>query len=284
MSTITAEGRLLDLIEAEEDRDLHVQTFMHEDGSATIIQHDEFAGERNPRDEYDHLVSLVSDTTGWIPMDAGDHDIEEMRDAASILGDWLTRSELSNVWSLHEVEDEERYEIHLIIETKYGRHWLDLDNEHEARVAAAYFEGIGAQECVERYVDEARPDIACYVHEWNVTGCSQGDWRDGYAFMTREALAEAGYSSNPDRPLNGTLKMRARSIYDSEMKEYAAWFAGEVYCATHVFPVGPEFAIGDEGGYYTGEMLAATEHCGGFIGYGDFEEIASQFTSSPVCK
>ena len=131
-------------------------------------------------------------------------------------------------------------------------------------------------ELMDRYLAMFRPDIAVYVDYW-----SAGRESYGWGYVTREALAEAGYSGQ----LSGTLKMRARALFDSEVDVYGQWAEGEVYGFVHLEP-GAEIAV-------DGPTEADVEHegpfheveedsCYGFLGYGSLEEIAAQATDSPI--
>lgn len=80
---------------------------------------------------------------------------------------------------------------------------------------------------VERYVAMFRPDIAVYVDRWDA-----GRENYGWGYVTREALAEAGYSEDGREHVSGTLQMRARAIFDQEVETYRMWAEGEVYGVT----------------------------------------------------
>lgn len=136
---------------------------------------------------------------------------------------------------------------------------------------------------VERYVRMFRPDIAHYEPRWSVNGCSQSDWSHGYGYVTRAALALAGYGSHT-KTLSGTMRMRAKSMFDSELAIYQMWFEGDVYRALHVSPGAEQYAIGDQGGYLTGYHDYDTDSCGGFLGYEDMKDIGQHFTASPVIE
>lgn len=263
---IAADGEISDLVDAATGIH-HVVTYMHEDGSFTVINWDELGYLHSPR-EYDNLAMLVSTHRDYLPMDEADSDLETMRRVVEHLDD------LSGTWTTDIEEHEEWADRHLVIEHDDGWHtYLDLDDDHESWVALAYFEGWDAEETMQRYIAVERPDIALYVHEWQVTGMSQSDWRDGWAYATVERAEELGIFGND----------AAMDAYLSEMKEYAAYFAGEVFEATHIKPVGPEFEIGLEGGYFTGRTLGTTETVGGYIAPGmNTDFIPGDFTASPV--
>lgn len=168
---------------------------------------------------------------------------------------------------------------HLVMQHDGYRHMDDADHGiEEAR------ERWGAKSpMVERYVRMFRPDIAHYEPRWEVTGHSQSDWAYGYGYVTRDDLAEAGYSMNPDRPLSGTLKMRAKAMLDDEVRVYGLYFAGEVYGAIHVSPGEDTFSLSDHGAYVDGRTVVE-DACWGFLAYDDMKDIALQFTDSPITE
>lgn len=279
MTTNKADGIFTDLITEAEQSDGYGSTFKHEDGSVTVICQDyEGYGDSNPRD-YDNTATLVSDSRDYNPIDDGDSEIEEMREAFEV----LTR--VTDHWNF-EIEDWCEVPTPFFSIKMAGGYTAtyDLDDLAEAWVVEAYLLGLNAEQAMDRYIANHRPDIAAYQHHWSVTGTSQGDWREGYAYVTRQALADAGYSMNPDKPLNGTYKMRAASMMESELNVYGLWFAGEVFYSTTITPVGEDHAIGEHGGYYTGDLLGSVESCYGHLGYESIRAIAEGNSSSPVIE
>lgn len=283
--TIKADGIMTNLITEAEQADGYGSTFKHADGSVTVICQDyEGYSDSNPRD-YDNIACLVSNDRGYYPIDEGDSEIEEMRDLFSALGTSTSRSDLTDHWTFEIEQWMGEPSPGLTIKTHGGYSaYYDLDHDNEVRVVAAYFMGLSAEQAMDHYLATERPDIAAYQHHWQVNGSSQGDWREGYAYVTRDALADAGYSMDADKPLNGTLKMRAASIMESELDVYGQWFAGEVYYSTTITPVGEDYAIGESGGYYTGEVLGYVESCYGHLGYPSIRAIAEGNSSSPVIE
>jgi hypothetical protein len=164
---------------------------------------------------------------------------------------------------------------------------LDSDNFGISE-ARSHFDGPNRAAMVTRYVAMHCPDIAHYVDEWSVTGNSQGDYMHGYGFVTREALAEAGYSEDSER-LSGTLRMRAATLFDAELEVFSQYFRGEVYGAVHVTKGAPvtveciahrgdsDETLRTESGHdYTDESVW------GFLGYESLEDIAAELTESPI--
>lgn len=164
-------------------------------------------------------------------------------------------------------------------------HWSPLDSDTAGMVDAFdrfrdYPDTLGM---VRRYVAMFRPDIAA-VDTWEVSGSSQSDWRAGIGYVTRDALAAAGYSEDGRETLSGTLRMRAAAILAGEVAEYGAYFAGEVYTATHLEVGAPVVAFGPDGAYVDGYTVDSDGPVCGFIGYDTLEDIAGTFTDSPVTE
>jgi len=275
-TTLKPEGRLTDLVDEVSTSTLAFRRFRHEDGSYTVLTYEQYTGDYDPRHDGETYAHLVSESRDYNPLDDADEGIEAMRKAAEVLKDMRY---LTDDWSfVHEETDEhEQFLVRIRTSTGYNV-WLDLDDEYEARVVEAYFIHKNDEGAVRRYIDQARPEVLHYVHEWSVTGSSQGDWREGWAYVLAEDVQRAGFYCDGPRDAQDA----AKKLYEGEMKEYAAYFAGEVYRATHVYVVGPEWEIGEHGGYYTGEILGATDTVGGFIAYDDLKDICAQFTDSPV--
>lgn len=278
-----------ELLEQYESADLHVATYYHEDGSVTEILYDEHYGDFNPRTEFDHVAKFVSTNSDYVELDETDDGIEEMRNAASFLGERGSRSSVwssaTSEWRLSHHADEEREEFHLVISVKGSNGgsspyfydlWLDLDDEYEAWAARAYFEGLDLEGAVQLYLNGARPDVLHYEHSWSVQNYNEYNY--GYAYVLFDDLCGAIGQDN----MSWNMHAQAEALYRAEMREYADWFAGEVYMGIHIFPTGQEHEIGEEGGYYTGRTLADYDSCHGFIGYDDLKEICGNFTSSPV--
>lgn len=258
-----------DLVSDAESSDYHVRTFHHADGSVTVVSGDPEPWLDNTPRDYDTVVHLVSESTHYTSLDDGDADLERVREQSESL-EYLTGD-----WELSLTESEEREERYVIVKDRAGyREWFNLDDPDDVRVLAGYFHDMSPEEMVQTYVRDERPDILHYVHEWTVSGTSQSDWRDGYAYVLRSDMEHVGFE-------DPTPEDAARA-YAAEFSEYRSWFAGDVYYGTHIWPTGPEFAIGESGGYFTGEQLGESETCHGFIGDDQIESIPSNFTSSPV--
>lgn len=222
-----------------------VRTLIHEDESRTFIYSGDYDDMQftNPRDNDGNVLHLVSESRDYKPLDEADEEISYVRGLADLIGNY-SGAEYAHMFP--EDEDEFAHRMHA--------------------------EGKSGEEVVQAYLDEFRPDIVYYVHEWSVQGTSQSDWQFGWAYMTRADYEDEGFTASP------------AEVAKSELDIFESWFRGEVYRAVHVSISGPEFEIGTEGGYYTGAHDFEEDHCGGFLGYDDMKQIAEQFTDSPVIE
>lgn len=227
-----------------------VRTLVHEDGSRTYIYPGDYDDQQfsNPRDNDGNVLRMVQEHRDYLDLDEADEELAQVRGLADLLENYAG--------------------------TDYDHMFPEDEDEFAARMHA---EGKVGAEVVQAYLDEFRPDIVHYIHEWTVTGCSQSDWQHGWAYMTRADFeSEIG-------PLEESSTTPAE-VAEAELKIYQRWFEGDVVRAVHIFVTKPEFVIGDEGGYYTGQHWYDEEHCGGFLGYDDLKDIGWQFTSSPVIE
>lgn len=137
----------------------------------------------------------------------------------------------------------------------------ECDDYGLAEARERWYNGKGIDSpMIQRYVAMFRPDIAYYCDYW-----SAGRDLYGWGYVTRAALAEAGYSSDAE-VLNGTLKMRARTLFDQEVDIYQQWADGEVYGITVVHEESGEEAdlwgVYDTPGYFAevaAELIAEIE-------------------------
>jgi hypothetical protein len=239
-------------------RDYVYDAYRHEDGSITYILSDSDNEHANPREEGETTACLVSENRDYLPLDDADDGIFEAR-------------KRFEDYDLTEVGLRKQYGSDLAT-FYWGRHaLLQGRSKHNAEYM------------VRRYISICRPDIAHYEHSWSASGTSQGDYRAGWGYVTREALAEAGYSMNPERPLSGTYKMRAATIFEGELKAYQQYFAGEVFGAVHVTVGEPIVKIWDHGAYIDG-WTTEEESVWGFLGYDDHKSIAREMTNSPITE
>lgn len=276
--TIKADGIMTDLIHEAEQADGYGSTFLHADGSVTVICQDyEQAWEYNPRED-DTIACLVSMSRDYTALDDGDSEIEEMREAFEALGSWTSRSDLTDHWTF-EMEDWCGIPTPFLSIKMVGGYTRTyyLDDEIEARVAASYFLGHNAEQAMDHYLATERVDIAAYLHSWQVNGSSQSDWREGYAYVTVGAMLRAGFGP-------ADARLRAKEVLDSELNVYGLYFAGEMFYSTTIHPAGEDYAIADSGGYYTGETLGYVESCYGHLGYPTIRAIAEDQSSSPVIE
>lgn len=222
--------------------------YAHADGSVTFVLRDpHYGGDFNPREDGDcHVASLVRvrDGYGGIDVDPADSGIDEVRDAPYVERhkvDWTFTLDdhAGAVWSFPGTYCDNDY-------------YLD-DDDADAWAVLAYFMGWDAEQTVREYVARERSDIAHYT-EWHMSGYVQGDWAEGYAYVLHSDLERVGMP----------VEHCAEAV-ESEVREYEAWGRGDVYSAVNVHPTEPEYAIGDHGGYYTGEMECEIEDCHGFI-------------------
>lgn len=254
----------------------------HADGSHTFVYYGDQDDHdfSNPRDNDFNVVRLVM--TSDRPLDDPDEDLEAMRNACDFLGERWARTSTNlfghtHGWKLNFTDTEERSERYLIIalpppQYTSGYIWLDLDDKYESMAALAYLQGLDAEECMKIFAERHCPDVAHYEHHWQVSGPSQSDWAEGWAYVLWRDLTAAGVTHTP------------QEAYEAEFDVYKRWFAGEVYHAVHVAPGPLEFAIGDEGGYFLDTHEADVDSCGGFLGYDDFADLATQFTDSPTTE
>lgn len=173
-----------------------------------------------------------------------------------------------------------------------SRDYIDLDSDwaglSEARErwdeldeTSPYFEstrrrqvmlgGASREDMVKRYIAIFRPDIAHYEDRWEVSGNCQGDWQYGWGYVMTEDMEKWGVTCS------------AEEAFEAEVKVYGLYFAGEVYGGIHVYKGDPIFEAD-----FTGDELVGHEDeedsCWGFLGYDNFEDIAANFTGSPVVE
>lgn len=168
------------------------------------------------------------------------------------------------------------------------RDYRDLDEEDEGIEEARDRWGEESP-LVERYVRMFRPDIAHYEPRWTVSGASQGDWAYGYGYvLTADAeriavVPEPRFTHDYNRahPRSRRFREYAREAFEEELAVYGAYFAGEVYFATHLTLGEPIVRFGEQGAYVAGYEVEE-ESVGGFLGYDSNESIAAQLTGSPV--
>lgn len=225
-----------------------VRTLIHEDGSRTFIYYgDELDVQAsNPRENDGNVLRLVNESRDYLDLDEADEEIRYVRGLADLVGNY---SGPENAHLFPADEDEFIHRMHA--------------------------EGKSGEEVVQAYLQEFRPDIVYYIHDWTAQGSTQSDWQTGWAYMT-----QADY----DDEIGTESVLSPADDAEQELNVYRQWFAGEVYRAVHVSVAGPEFEIGAEGGFFTGQHEPAYESLGGLLGYDDMKEIGEQFTDSPVVE
>lgn len=231
----------------EHDSDV-VRTLIHEDGSRTFVYYGDYDDQQfsNPRDNDGNVLRLVQESRDYVDLDEADEEIQYVRGLAELIENYAGQ-EYAHMFPAD--EDEFAHRMHS--------------------------EGKGGEEVVLAYIEEfRRHDIVHYIHEWTVTGSSQSDWQHGWAYMTRADYDEAGF----------TEELTPAMVAESELDIYGKWFSGEVYRAVHIWSEAPEFEIGDEGGFYTGQHVHGEDHCGGLLGYDDMKHIGEVFNASPVVE
>lgn len=126
---------------------------------------------------------------------------------------------------------------------------------------------------VTRYLAIFRPDVHAF-RTWEAIGTSQSDWCDGYAYTTDADLDRAGVT-----------REGAGELVAGEVREFGAYFAGDVYYAETVHKGAPIVTYGDHGAFVDAHD-ADVEIVGGFVGDqpNGVQYVAHDVNASPVVE
>lgn len=227
--------------------------FTHEDGSHTFIMSDPEPEHANPRNNDGNLVHLVNLNRDYRDLDDPDSGINEARER----WDYLHHNGIPH----YRWPDPER------------TYWNDVQR-------LLIRKRFTREDMVKRYVAMFRPDIVHYEDAWEVTGVVQGDWQDGYAYITREDFEGAGFTDE-HRAHYPDFDFSPAGICKQELDVYALWFAQEVYGAITVKQGDPIVRFGEQGAYIDG-YEPDEDACWGFLAYPSEREMAEQVNTSPI--
>lgn len=230
----------------------------------------------NPRDEYGAAGTMVRVRDGYngIDIDQPDSDVAMAWTAACELSAVAEEKEVYYLvkcgcaWNGHTLEEASAGECNYAYESLVvgsdadhfadgstyalefmGGYEIDLDSiEGAAAMLALWQEAryVVPVDLAREYLKVARPDITGFVG-WSFNGYSQGDWAEGYAYMTTEGFEDP------------------EAVLQAEAAEYAAWANGDVYLVVReVYIDGESVEYDCCGGFYGDEAVEQAIEDGAF--------------------